>query len=270
MRIAPELYLKQAISGGFDRVFEIGKNFRNEGMDASHLQEFTMLEWYAAYWDYNDNISFTRKLLIGLLDEVYGSRTIEFEGHTIDFDSEWERMDYCQEINNLIQCNILDFTELDALKRIIQKYDLLNQNDLDKASSIPVLIDLLYKKKIRPYIIQPTIIFNYPACLIPLARRSDKDSRIIDMFQLVVCGWELVKAYSELVDPERQRDNFIEQAKNKSNGDEEAFEVDNNFLLAMEHGMPPMSGLGIGIDRLVALLCNQPTLRDVVLFPIMR
>lgn len=270
MRIAPELYLKQAVAGGFDRVFEIGKNFRNEGMDASHLQEFTMLEWYAAYWDYNDNIEFTQKLFHGLLDTVYGGRVVEFDGHTLDFGAEWERIDYCKAVSDLIKSNILDYTDLNNLKAVIKKYDLLSESDLDKSASIPALIDLLYKQRIRPHIIQPTILYNYPACLIPLARRNDDDNRIIDMFQVVVCGWEVVKAYSELVDPETQRANFVEQAKNKSDGDDEAFEVDNDFLLAMEHGMPPMSGLGIGIDRLVAILCNQPTLRDVVLFPMMR
>lgn len=270
MRIAPELYLKQAVAGGFDRVFEIGKNFRNEGMDASHLQEFTMLEWYAAYWDYNDNIEFTKRLFHGLLDTVYGGRVIEFNGHTIDFGAEWKKIDYCKAVSDLIHSNILDYTDLTELKAVIKKYDLLSQSDLDKSSSIPALIDLLYKQRIRPNIIQPTILYNYPACLIPLARRNDNDNRIIDMFQLVVCGWEIVKAYSELVDPETQRANFIEQAINKNNGDDEAFAVDDDFLLAMEHGMPPMSGLGIGIDRLVALLCNQATLRDVVLFPMMK
>lgn len=270
MRIAPELYLKQAVAGGFDRVFEIGKNFRNEGMDASHLQEFTMLEWYAAYWDYNDNIDFIKKLFHSLLDDVYGSRVVEFDGHSLDFGTEWEKINYCEAVSYLIKSNILDYTDLNKLKEVIKKYDLLSQSDLDKSASIPALIDLLYKQRIRPHIIQPTILYNYPACLIPLARRNDEDNRIIDMFQLVVCGWEVVKAYSELVDPETQRTNFIEQAKNKSDGDDEAFEVDNDFLLAMEHGMPPMSGLGIGIDRLVAILCNQPTLRDVVLFPMMR
>lgn len=270
MRIAPELYLKQAIAGGFDKVFEVGKNFRNEGMDASHLQEFTMLEWYSAYWDYKDNIKFTQSLLLELLDTVYGSRVIEFDGHTIDFGAEWKQIDYCRAVSDLIQSDILDYTELNDLKAVIKKYELLSQDELDKSSSIPALIDLLYKQKIRPYIIQPVILYNYPACLIPLARRNNKDHRIIDMFQLVVCGWEIVKAYSELIDPETQRENFMEQAKNKRNGDDEAFEIDNDFLLAMEHGMPPMSGVGVGIDRLVAILCNQPTLRDVVLFPTMK
>lgn len=270
MRIAPELSLKEAIAGGFDRVFELGKNFRNEGMDASHLQEFTMLEWYVAYWDYNDNIKFVRELLIGLLDNVYGGRIVEIDGHTVDFGAEWEYVDYSKAVSELIHGNILDYTDLNELKDVIAIYELLTKDDLDKCASIPSLIDLLYKQRLRPFIIQPTILYNYPACLIPLARRNDDDNRLLDMFQLVVSGWEIVKAYSELVDPETQRANFLEQAQNKNNGDDEAFEVDNDFLLAMEHGMPPVSGLGIGIDRLIAILCNQPTLRDVVLFPLMK
>lgn len=270
MRIAPELYLKQVIAAGFDKVFEIGKSFRNEGMDSNHLQEFTMIEWYASYWNYEDNIVFIQKLLRSILDKVYGNRIVEFIGHTLDFGAEWERIDFCKAINNLIKSNILDYDNLGDLKAVVKKYDLLCEADINKSASIPALIDLLYKQRIRPHIIQPSILYNYPACLIPLARRNDIDNRVIDMFQIVICGWEIVKAYSELIDPVRQRLNFIEQAKNKIEGDDEAFEVDNDFLAAMEHGMPPMSGVGIGIDRLVAILCNQSSLRDVVLFPTMR
>ncbi|MCL2740906.1 MAG: lysine--tRNA ligase [Oscillospiraceae bacterium] len=267
LRIAPELYLKQAIAGGFDRIFEIGKCFRNEGLDASHLQEFTMLEWYAAYWDYRDNLRLTRGLLSELVPAICGSSAIEVDGHLVDFGGDWAEMDYCERLSGLIGDDILLYGDCGELRRRIAMRGVIAEEDMAKAGSVPALIDALYKKAVRPGVIQPTVITNYPACLLPLARRGDKDPRTIDMFQLVACGWELVKAYSELVDPMTQREAFAEQAANKAMGDDESFEPDESFLLAMEHGMPPISGLGLGIDRLLALLLGQSTLRDVVLFP---
>lgn len=270
LRIAPEIYLKKVIAGGLERVFEIGKNFRNEGMDASHLQEFTMLEWYAAYWNFEDNINFVTKLIKELVYSVNKDYKVEYQEHVFDFEKEIDRVDYTNELNKLIGDNILNYDELNILKNKIKEKDLLEESDINKCFSIPALIDLLYKRKIRPLIIKPTILYNYPACLIPLARRNDANKKIIDMFQLVIGGWEIVKAYSELVDPVTQREAFMEQADNKSKGDEEVMELDEDFLLAMEHGMPPMSGLGLGIDRLVAMLTNQETLRETVLFPQMK
>jgi lysyl-tRNA synthetase, class II len=270
LRIAPEIYLKKVIAGGFEKVFEIGKNFRNEGMDASHLQEFTMLEWYAAYWNFEDNIEFVTKLIKELVYSINKDYKVKYQDYEFDFASEMKRVDYTKEINDLIDDSILDYDDLDKLKNKIKENDLLEDSDINKCFSIPALIDQLYKRKIRPFIIQPTILYNYPACLVPLARRNDKDNKIIDMFQLVIAGWEIVKAYSELIDPVIQRETFMEQAENKSKGDEEVMELDEDFLLAMEHGMPPMSGLGLGIDRLVAMLTNQETLRETVLFPQMK
>ncbi len=267
LRIAPELYLKQVVAGGFDRVFEIGKNFRNEGMDASHLQEFTMLEWYAAYWDFEDNIKFSEALIKGLVQEVTGDTRITFGEDEIDFGGEWKRIDYTAAMSELIGEDVLKFTDTAEFKKALEGKNLLEKADIDKCHSVPSLIDMLFKRRLRPSIVQPTVLYNYPACLIPLARRSDENSQIIDMFQVVVSGWELMKAYSELVDPIIQKEAFIEQMRNRSAGDDEAMEIDEAFVTAMEHGFPPMSGLGLGIDRLVAILCNQPTLRDVILFP---
>ncbi len=269
LRIAPELYLKQVIAGGFDRVFELGKNFRNEGMDASHLQEFTMLEWYAAYWDYNKNIEFITKLLQYVVNQVKGSLQIEYQGETFDF-SHFEKINYLDEINKVAGVNVLDITDINDLKKVLLDRKIFPQDELDKLNSLTAVVDYIFKKKIRPNIKQPTITYNYPAFMIPLARRNDKDNRIIDMFQVLVNGWEICKAYSELVNPITQREAFEEQMKAKQAGDEEAMEIDENFVLAMEHGMPPMSGLGLGIDRLITLLTDQPTLRDVIFFPIMK
>lgn len=270
LRIAPELYLKQVVAGGFDRVFEIGKNFRNEGMDASHLQEFTMLEWYAAYWDFEDNIKFSEGLIKGLVQSVTGGTKIKFGDDEIEFGGDWTRIDYTKAMSGLLGEDVLSFTETAELKSAIESKNLLEKADLDKCKSVPSLIDMLFKRKLRPSIIQPTVLYNYPACLIPLARRNDENSNIIDMFQVVVSGWELMKAYSELVDPIIQREAFYEQLRNRNAGDDEAMDIDEAFVTAMEHGMPPMSGLGMGIDRLAAIICNQPTLRDVILFPLVK
>lgn len=270
LRIAPELYLKQVVAGGFDRVYEIGKNFRNEGMDASHLQEFTMLEWYAAYWNFEDNIQFVQEMLSYIAEDICGSETLQNADAAIIFTEKLPQVDFCAAISDLIGNDILSFTQVGQLKEVLLAQELLSLEELEQAKSIPALIDLVYKRKIRPQMIQPTILYHYPACLIPLARRNDVDPRTIDMFQVVVQGWEIVKGYSELVDPRVQRAAFEEQAKNRDCGDEDAFEGDPDFLLAMEHGMPPMSGVGIGIDRLVALFCEAPTLRDVILFPTMK
>jgi len=269
LRIAPELALKEIIACGFNRVFEIGKNFRNEGMDPSHLQEFTAIEWYAAYWNFEDNIKFVIDLFKHVIQTVKGQLSFEYQGTTFDF-SNVGRLDYIAEMNKIVGANILDFEDLEAFKTQVKAQKVMDPDEVDSAKSIPALIDLVFKRTLRPTLIQPVIVYNYPACLVPLARRNDKDNRIIDMFQFVVNGWEMLKAYSELVDPVAQRESFEEQARNKNAGDEEAFEFDEDFLLCMEHGMPPISGLGIGIDRFVAMLTDQETLRDVIFFPIVK
>lgn len=269
LRIAPELALKEIIACGFNKVFEIGKNFRNEGIDPSHLQEFTAIEWYAAYWNFEDNINFVVELFKHIIQKVKGSLSFEYMGTTFDF-SNIEKLDYIAEMNKIVGANILDFDNLNEFKNQVKAKRIMDADEVDSAKSIPALIDLVFKRTLRPNLIQPVIVYNYPACLVPLARRNDKDNRIIDMFQFVVNGWEMLKAYSELVDPITQRESFEQQALNKNAGDEEAFELDEDFLLCMEHGMPPISGLGIGIDRLVAMLTDQESLRDVIFFPIVK
>ena len=270
LRIAPEVYLKQVIAGGFDRVFEVAKCFRNEGMDPSHLQEFTMVEWYAAYWNYEDNIQFYTKFIREAVKTICGTLTIPFKGKTVDFSKEFERINYTDKVNEILGLNVLDYTDVNEFKKDVVATGLFTMDDFDMCKTIGGVIDLVYKRKIRENIVQPTILYNYPACLVPLARRNDEDSRRIDMFQVLVCGDELCKAYSELVDPIVQREALEEQAKARLNGDDEAMELDEDFLNAMEHGMPPISGLGFGVDRLICMLTNQESLRDVVLFPLMK
>lgn len=266
LRIAPELYLKKAVAAGFDKVFEIGKNFRNEGMDSSHLQEFTMIEWYAAYWDYLKNMDFSCDFLKHLVGTINGDLKLDYQGINLDF-SKFDKVSYIEEISNFLNRNILDFDDVNEVKSILKSNNVFTEQELNSANSMASIIDLIFKRKIRPYIIQPTIMYDYPSYMVPLARPNDKDPRVLDMFQIIVNSWELAKCYSELVNPIKQREEFEKQMRDKLNGDEEAMELDESFLLAMEHGMPPMSGLGMGIDRLVALLTNNPSLRDVVLFP---
>ena len=271
LRIAPETFLKQCIAGGFDRVYEVAKCFRNEGMDSEHLQEFTQVEWYASYWNYEDNMKFYSKFIKELLMELVGTTTIEYQDKVLDFGKEeWDRINYCEAMTDIFGFDFLSIDEPSILKSKIIEKGLFTEEDLADYKSLSQIIDFVYKKKIRANIVDPTIIYNYPSVLIPLARRNDHDSRRIDVFQVVAAGTELCKAYSELVNPMEQREAFEGQLKAKAQGDDETMDLDEDFLLAMEQGMPPISGLGFGIDRLMMLIYNVPSVRDVVLFPIMK
>lgn len=271
LRIAPEIYLKECIVGGFDRVYELAKCFRNEGMDSQHLQEFTQVEWYVAYWKYEDNIKFFSNFIRSLLDELLGTQVINYQGHELDFSKEnWDRIDYCVELEKNLGFNALEIEDPSELKQKIVEKGLFSYADLDDYKSLSQIIDFVYKKKIREGIIQPTIIYNYPSVLKPLARRNDDDSKRVDVFQVVVCGTELCNAYSELVNPLEQRAAFEDQLKAKDQGDDETMDMDEDYLLSMEQGMPPISGLGFGIDRLMMLIYDAPSIRDVVLFPMMK
>ena len=270
LRIAPEVYLKQVIAGGFDRVFEVAKCFRNEGMDPSHLQEFTMVEWYASYWNFEDNIKFFTDFIRGALMEINGSLELTVGDVTLDFSKEFRRINYTEEVNKILGLNVLDYTDVNEFKKDVVATGLFDADEFDQCKTVGGVIDIVYKRKIRQHIVEPTVLYNYPACLVPLARRNDEDARRIDMFQVLVLGDEICKAYSELVDPIVQREALEDQAKAKLDGDDEAMDLDEDFLLAMEHGMPPISGLGFGVDRLMVLLTSQPSIRDVVLFPMMK
>lgn len=271
LRIAPETYLKQCIAGGFNRVYEVAKCFRNEGMDTEHLQEFTQVEWYASYWNFEDNIKFYQRFIKSLLMELLGTTTIEYKGNTLDFGVEsWDRINYVEKMREILGFDFLNIEDPTELKNKIVEKGLFTFDDLEEYRSVSQIIDFVYKKTIRENIVQPTIMYNYPAFLIPLARRNDNDSRIIDVFQVVASGTELCKAYSELVNPIEQRAAFEDQLKAKAQGDEETMEIDEGFMGAMEQGMPPISGLGFGIDRLLMIIYNQPSIRDVVLFPMMK
>jgi len=269
LRISPELFLKQAIGAGFDKVYEVAKDFRNEGMDAMHLQEFTMVEWYAAYWDFKKNMQFTWDLVQHLIQKMRGTLQIEYQGTALDFSS-YDLIDYTAKMNELFGCDILEFDDVDKLRKQLVDNGMFPAAELEDLKSIPALVDYVYKRKIRVNLIKPTFLYNYPAYMVPLARHNDNDDRCLDMFQLLACGAEICKGYSELVNPIQQLKAFEEQAKNIAHGDEEAFNPDNDFVRAMEHGFPPISGVGVGIDRLASIIFDQPTLRDVILFPMMK
>lgn len=268
LRISPETYLKRLVAGSFERVFELGRNFRNEGIDPSHLQEFSMLEWYAAYWDYRDNMSFVRELIQGIVQKFCGQLTIQYQNVELDFSGEWQQVDYRDAVLERTGINLRVVRDIEALKSAIRQRAI----DIDFEGQVAYgsLIDLLYKKTVRPYLIQPTFLMHHPVEVVPLARRSDVDPTQLDMFQVVVNSWEIVKAYSELIDPFDQRQRLEEQEALRSAGDDESMMLEEDFIECMEFGMPPMSGLGLGVDRLVALITNSRTLRDIVLFPHMR
>ncbi len=268
LRIAPETYLKRCIVGGFDRVFEFARCFRNEGMDPSHLQDFTMLEYYCAYWNYEDNMDFTQKLIQHVLTELFGSLEVEIGGEKVDFSGEWPRVSFRELILKDCDIDIEAFGDADSLRAEISAKG-ITLEDVEKMGR-GNLIDQLYKKVSRPQMTGPVFLTKHPVDLSPLARRNDDEENVSDRFQLVIRGWEVVNAYSELVDPLDQRARLESQAALKAGGDDDAMDMDEDYLLAMEHGMPPISGWGMGIDRFCALITNQSNLRDVVLFPLMR
>ncbi|MGM0442594.1 MAG: lysine--tRNA ligase [Fibrobacterota bacterium] len=271
LRIAPETYLKRAAAGGFERVYEFARSFRNEGVDASHLPDFTLLEYYASYWNYEDNMNFTEKLMKDLVQKIKGSLEVEYDEKKIDFSGEWPRVSFRDLI--LRDCGIDIYecpTREDILAAMKEKNIRLDDDaDIDTCGR-GTLIDLLYKKVSRPSIINPLFIIKHPLDLSPLARQSDDNEKETDRFQLVINGWEVINAYSELVDPVDQRGRFQQQLAAREAGDEDAMDIDEDFLHCMEYGMPPMSGWGMGVDRIVALLTDAKTLRDVVLFPLLR
>lgn len=270
---AGELWQKTAIIGGFEKTFEIGKVFRNEGIDPSHLQEFTMVEHYAAYWNYEDNMKFTEEMIPALLKKVFGKMKFQIKNKNgassdIDFSPPWKRISFQELLLRDSGIDISRFPSAQELISAIKKENLFTQDM--KNLGLGNLIDTLYKKVSREKIIEPTFITGHPIEVSPLARKNDAVQSVVDRFQLVVNGWEIVNAYSELVDPEDQKKRFSEQANAKKSGDEEAHGEDDEYILALEHGSPPISGWGMGIDRILALLTQQENLKDVVLFPTLR
>jgi len=268
LRIALEIDLKKAVGGGFERVFEIGKCFRNEGSDPSHLQEFTMCEWYAAFEDLETNKKWTEELLKKIAKKVFGKSIFEvFDKNEnpvkIDFEKKFESVKFADLLEKYAGINMFEISDAD-LKKVAKKLEIDEIENRGRGN----LLDDIYKKTARPHLINPTFVTDWPSDLKPLAApNGDGTSRV---FQLLVAGWEIVNSYGELIDPIVQRELFEAQAAAKNAGDDEAMEIDESFLAAMEHGFPPMTGSGFGVDRIAALLSGQKNLRDVVLFPTMK
>ena len=270
LRISLELEHKIIMAGGFERIYEIGKNFRNEGSDPTHMQEFTMIEWYAAYETLEQNMKWTEDLLKSIAMDVLNKTSFvvyDNEGNSreVNFDGVWPRVTFSSLLLENAGIDIENITKEEAIESAIlwgmKKEDALK-------TSRGNLLDFIYKKSSRNKIIDPTFVTNFPGDLKPLAQQN-KDSTA-EVAQLIIAGAEITNQYAELVDPIRQRELLVSQAKAKEGGDDEAMDIDERFLEAMEHGMPPMTGFGMGIDRLVAILTEQKNLRDTVFFPTMK
>lgn len=264
LRIAPELYLKRLLVGGFDKVYEIGKCFRNEGMDKAHNPDFTMLEFYAAYWDYKELMKFAEKLLSTIIKNIFGDYKIQYEGNEINFAPPFPRVEYYDLLQKEAGIDI-EAMNLEALKQKAQELGIANV-----IGGKPEIADEIYKKVIRPKIIQPTFLIHYPSSAFPLAKPLEANPEKSASFQLVAAGFEIVKAFSELNNPITQRERFKEQEKIAQQGFDEAQPMDEDFIEALEHGMPPAAGFGMGIDRLSAILTDSHSLREIILFPLMK
>lgn len=270
LRIAPETYLKRLIVGGFTNIFEFARCFRNEGISANHLQDFTMLEGYSAYWNYQDNMKFLKKMIQNLIEKMFGKLIITIEDKEVDFSKEWTVYTFREIILKDAGIDIDIYKDAKSLLKAVKEKGIKLEHESLESLGRGNLIDVLYKKVSRPKIINPAFLTEHPLDLSPLARKNDNNTEIVDRFQLLVNGVEIINAYSELVDPIDQKERFIEQNKLNAAGDEEAMVYEEDYILAMEYGMPPICGWGIGIDRLVQLLLNENNIKDVILFPLLK
>jgi len=266
LRIAPELHLKRLIVGGFERVYEINRNFRNEGISTRHNPEFTMLEFYMSYADYNDLMNLTEEMFVHTAKEVCGKLKIEYTGKEIDLTPPWQRLTLKEAICKYASCNPDELSDFDKAKALAKRLGI----DINDADTYGKVINEIFEAKVEHQLIQPTFIIEYPTDISPLAKRVADNPDFVERFELIVNGQEIANAFSELNDPDDQRQRFEMQEKEKQAGDEEAHYMDEDYVRALEYGMPPTAGEGIGIDRLVMLLTNQASIRDVILFPQMR
>lgn len=271
LRIAPETYLKRAVVGGFTKVFEFARCFRNEGIDATHLQDFTMLECYAAYYNYKDNMILLENMLKTVIQKVFGTLQVTINDKIIDLSKKWETVSFRDLILKYADIDIKKFNTKESLLAEIKnkKISFETEDDIETLG-FGNLVDALYKKVARPSLIEPTFLIEHPIELSPLARANDEDKTLTDRFQLVINGAEIINAYSELVDPMDQEARLLHQAELKANGDTEAMMMDYDYINAMEYGMPPISGWGMGIDRVLQVLTGVDNIKDNILFPLMR
>jgi lysyl-tRNA synthetase class 2 len=267
LRIADELYLKRLLVGGIERVYEIGHDFRNEGMDRTHNPEFTMLELYQAYADYNDMMSLTEALMVGLVEHCLGTTVLERSGTRLDFAPPFQRVPFIDGIRAGTGLDLRTATENEMRAALLSA-----KGDPEAVAALSGgrLQDEVFKVFLEPHLVQPTFVVDYPKALSPLAKEHRSDPSLTERFELFVGGRELVNAFSELNDPDDQRRRFEDQVSQRAAGNQEAHSYDADYIRALEYGMPPAGGLGLGIDRLMMLIADKPSIRDVIIFPAMR
>src|SRR5437773_1590284 len=265
LRIADELYLKRCIVGGLEKVYEIGHDFRNEGLSRFHNPEFTMAEWYQAYADYNDMAQLTQDLLAGMVRELYGTATLERHGATLSFEPPFARRDYYGLVRETAGIDLARATEAE-LRAALERKEVADADALSGGK----VVEEVGKNYVEPTLVQPTFVLDYPVALSPLAKLKRGDPSKVERWELFIQKREIANAFSELSDPEEQRRRFEQQARLRAAGDSEAQQLDEDFLRALEYGMPPTGGVGMGIDRLLMILADQTNIRDVILFPMLR
>lgn len=271
LRISPELTLKKLIIGGFTNIFEIARDFRNEGISVNHLQDFTMVEGYSAYWNFEDNMKLMQDMVVYIISNLFdGNLKVQIGKQEIDFGGEWDVVSFRDLLVKDCGIDIDKYATAEELLAEIRNNKIDLEADNLESLGRGNLIDQLYKKVSRPKIIKPTFLINHPIDLSPLARANDNNPELTDRFQLIVNGQEIINGYSELVDSVEQQKRFLEQSKLKENGDDEAMSYDYEYIKAMEYGMPPISGWGLGIDRFLQFLTNSYNIRDVVLYPLLK
>ncbi len=268
MRIAPECYLKRLLVGGLGKVYEINRNFRNEGMDSMHNPEFTMMEFYWPYVTFKEQMDFTEEMFSTMVEKLFSSRTVTYQGEKIDFSRPWKRITIRE---SLIENDICSSEELESRETLVNiaLSKGLEKEKISSMSRLKIMMEL-FEEFVEGTFTQPTFVTEYPAEVSPLARKNDENPEYVDRFELFVAGHEISNGFSEQNDPEDQYKAFEAQLEAKKAGDEEAVDMDEDYIRALEYGMPPAAGQGIGIDRLVMLLTDSPSIRDVILFPLMR
>ena len=269
LRISLELHLKRLIVGGFEKIFEVGRVFRNEGISREHLQEFTLLELYFAYKDYNDLMKFVEEFYATVIKNIIGALKIKYRGKIIDFTPPWKRVDYREIFKDRTGIDLKNFKDEKDASRL--KKEARDKNiEVEETFGLGRLIDQIYKRKVRGEFWEPSFLINHPVIISPLAKRKEDDSEITERFQILVAGTEVGNGFSELNDPQDQRSRFESQMKLREAGDEEAHIMDEDFIQALEYGMPPTTGFGVSIDRLFMILADLPNIKEGVLFPLMR
>ncbi|MEK5322764.1 lysine--tRNA ligase [Aeribacillus sp. FSL M8-0254] len=266
MRIAIELHLKRLIVGGLEKVYEIGRVFRNEGVSTRHNPEFTMLELYEAYADFHDIMELTENMIAHIAQEVLGTTTIQYDEYEVDLKPKWKRLHMVDAIKEYTNVDFWNVTSAEEARALAEEHGV----EINENMQYGHIVNEFFEQKVEDKLIQPTFIYGHPVEISPLAKKNEADPRFTDRFELFIVGREHANAFTELNDPIDQRERFEAQLKEREQGNDEAHMMDEDFIEALEYGMPPTGGLGIGIDRLVMLLTNSPSIRDVLLFPQMR